>query len=118
MTAAVGPRLRRLALVTDAWKPQTNGVVNTLVRLVKYLEASGVTVQVIAPDGHRTVPLPSYPEIKVACDPWKAIGRIRAFQPDAIHVATEGPLGFWAAGWLRSVSSISGGAAPIPSTSS
>jgi glycosyltransferase involved in cell wall biosynthesis len=97
----VRPRLRRLALVTDAWKPQTNGVVNTLVRLVKYLEASGVTVLVIAPDGHRTVPLPSYPEIRVACDPWKAIGRIRAFQPDAIHVATEGPLGFWAVGWLR-----------------
>ena len=101
VTAAVGPRLRRLTLVTDAWKPQTNGVVNTLVRLVKYLEASGVTVQVIAPDGHRTVPLPSYPEIKVACDPWKATGRVRAFQPDAIHVATEGPLGFWAVGWLR-----------------
>jgi glycosyltransferase involved in cell wall biosynthesis len=47
------------------------------------------------------LPLPSYPEIRVACDPWKAIKRIRAFQPDAIHVATEGPLGFWAVGWLR-----------------
>jgi len=97
----LSPRLRRLTLVTDAWKPQTNGVVNTLVRLVKHLEGCGVTVQVIAPDGHRTLPLPSYPEIRVACDPWKAIGRIRTFQPDAVHVATEGPLGFWAVGWLR-----------------
>ena len=93
--------LRRLVLVTDAWRPQTNGVVNTLVRLVEHLESQGVEVLVIAPDAHRTVPLPSYPEIRVACDPWRAIPRIHAFAPDAIHVATEGPLGFWTIGWLR-----------------
>jgi glycosyltransferase involved in cell wall biosynthesis len=93
--------LGRLALVTDAWKPQTNGVVNTLVRLVNFLESEGIEVLVIAPEGHRTVPLLSYPEIRIACDPWKAIPRIEAFQPDAIHVATEGPLGFWTVGWLR-----------------
>jgi glycosyltransferase involved in cell wall biosynthesis len=92
---------RRLALVTDAWRPQTNGVVNTLVRLAAYLESVGTKVLVIAPDGHRTVPLPSYPEIRIACDPWKAIARIQAFEPDAVHVATEGPLGFWTVGWLR-----------------
>src|SRR5436305_14863629 len=84
----LGLGIRRLALVTDAWKPQTNGVVNTLVRLTKHLELEGVEVLVIAPDAHFTVPLPSYPEIRVACDPWRAIKRIRAFQPDAIHVAT------------------------------
>lgn len=94
-------RLERLALVTDAWHPQTNGVVNTLVRLVKDLESTGIEVLVIAPDAHRTFPCPSYPEIRVACDPWKAIPRIRAFRPDAIHVATEGPLGFWTVAWLR-----------------
>jgi glycosyltransferase involved in cell wall biosynthesis len=93
---------RRLALVTDAWKPQTNGVVNTLVKLVKSLEARGTEVLVLAPDGgHLTVPLPSYPEIRIACDPWRAIPRLREFSPDAIHVATEGPLGFWTVGWLR-----------------
>jgi glycosyltransferase involved in cell wall biosynthesis len=92
---------RRLALVTDAWKPQTNGVVNTLVRLVDYLESQGTEVLVVAPDGHKTVPLPSYPEIRIACDPWRAVSRIRAFAPDAVHVATEGPLGFWTVGWLR-----------------
>jgi glycosyltransferase involved in cell wall biosynthesis len=92
---------RRLALVTDAWKPQTNGVVNTLVKLVRSLESKGTEVLVVAPDGHRTLPLPSYPEIRVAWDPWKAVPRIRAFEPDAIHVATEGPLGFWTVGWLR-----------------
>jgi glycosyltransferase involved in cell wall biosynthesis len=93
--------LKRLALVTDAWRPQTNGVVNTLVRLIKHLEARGTEVLVISPDAHRTMPLPSYPEIKVALDPWRAIKRIRAFAPDAVHVATEGPLGFWTIGWLR-----------------
>jgi glycosyltransferase involved in cell wall biosynthesis len=94
-------QLRKLALVTDAWKPQTNGVVNTLVKLVRNLESKGVEVLVVAPDAHRTVPLPSYPEIRIATDPWKAVPRIRAFEPDAIHVATEGPLGFWTVGWLR-----------------
>jgi glycosyltransferase involved in cell wall biosynthesis len=92
---------KKLALVTDAWKPQTNGVVNTLVKLVRNLEAKGTEVMVVSPDLHRTVPLPSYPEIRVAYDPWKAVPRIRAFAPDAIHVATEGPLGFWTVGWLR-----------------
>jgi glycosyltransferase involved in cell wall biosynthesis len=96
-----GPRIERLALVTDAWKPQTNGVVNTLVRLVKHLELEGMEVMVVAPDAHFTVPLPSYPEIRIACDPWKAIGRIRGFAPDAVHVATEGPLGFSTVAWLR-----------------
>jgi len=93
--------VKRLALITDAWKPQTNGVVNTLVRLVKYVESQGTEVLVIAPDGHRTVPLPSYPEIRIATDPWRAIGRIRGFRPDAVHVATEGPLGFSTVAWLR-----------------
>jgi len=100
-TTAFGPRIERLALVTDAWRPQTNGVVNTLVRLVKHLELEGMDVMVVAPDAHFTLPLPSYPEIRVACDPWKAIGRIRGFAPDAVHVATEGPLGFSTIAWLR-----------------
>jgi len=92
--------LRRLALVTDAWHPQTNGVVNTLARLVRYLEGQGVEVLVVAPDAHRTVPLPSYPEIRLVRDPWNALRRLRAFAPDAVHVATEGPLGFWTRAWL------------------
>ncbi len=100
-TVDTGVALKRLVLVTDAWLPQTNGVVITLSRLVKHLESQGVEVLVISPDAHRTIPCPSYPEIRVACDPWKAIARIRAFEPDAVHVATEGPLGFSTIGWLR-----------------
>jgi glycosyltransferase involved in cell wall biosynthesis len=92
---------RRLCLVTDAWHPQTNGVVNTLSKLVKYLQAVGTRVLVIAPTGHRALPLPSYPEIKLACDPWKAVRPIVRFAPDSVHVATEGPLGCWMSAWLR-----------------
>jgi glycosyltransferase involved in cell wall biosynthesis len=87
--------VHRLALVTDAWLPQTNGVVQTLRRVVRHLETRGVEVLVIAPDAHRTIPLPSYTEIAVAVDPWKAAARLRSFAPDAVHVATEGPLGAW-----------------------
>jgi len=92
---------RRLALVTDAWHPQTNGVVNTLSRLAKHLEAHGTEVLVLAPDTHRTLPLPSYSEIRLAWNPWKAVERLRAFNADAVHVATEGPLGFWTNHFLR-----------------
>jgi glycosyltransferase involved in cell wall biosynthesis len=87
--------LGRLALVTDAWHPQTNGVVKTLTTLVAGLEAQGMEVLVLAPDSHRTVPLPSYPEIRLVCDPWKAVARLQDFAPDAVHIATEGPLGTW-----------------------
>jgi glycosyltransferase involved in cell wall biosynthesis len=100
MIDAADPRFgsepcRRVAIVTDAWRPQTNGVVNTLTRLVAHLEARGVDVTVIAPDSHRTLPLPFYPEIRVACDPWRAVRRLMEFRPDAVHIATEGPLGIW-----------------------
>ena len=94
------PRPTRLALVTDAWHPQTNGVVNTLSRLVKYLESTGMQVLVATADGHRTVPMPLYDEIRVVCDPWKVVRRIRAFEPDAVHVATEGPLGLCVRMWM------------------
>ena len=90
----------RLALVTDAWHPQTNGVVNTLTKLVRYLEGVGTEVLVVTSDGHRTVPLPLYGELRVACDPWRAVPRMRAFRPDAVHIATEGPLGLWTRLWL------------------
>ncbi len=89
------PEPPRLALVTDAWHPQTNGVVNTLSRLVTHLETRGARVLVLSPEGQRTLPLPSYPEIRLACDPWNAERRLRAFAPHAVHVATEGPLGSW-----------------------
>ena len=94
--------LRRLALVTDAWHPQTNGVVHTLSRLAAHLSAQGTDVEVISAGAeHRTFSMPTYPEIRLTCEPWKAIAALKRFQPDAVHIATEGPLGIWVNAWLR-----------------
>jgi glycosyltransferase involved in cell wall biosynthesis len=89
-------RLKRALIVTDAWAPQTNGVVTTLQSVIAHLPEFGYTADVIHPGLFDTVPLPSYPEIRVARNPWR-LGRLLAeLRPDTIHVATEGPLGLWA----------------------
>ncbi len=89
----------RILLVTDAWAPQVNGVVVTLENTARWLRRWGHEVRVIAPDGFRTVPMPSYPEISLALFPGMDVSRrIRDFDPDAIHIATEGPLGMAARG--------------------
>lgn len=86
----------KIALVTDAWQPQVNGVVTTLVELVRHLGQAGHVVEVIEPGQFRTRPCPGYPGIDLAVWPKRELTRrLDAFQPDAIHLATEGPLG-WA----------------------
>lgn len=86
----------KIALVTDAWLPQVNGVVTTLVELVRYLQGEGHVVEVIQPGLFRTRPCPGYPGIDLAIAPRAELTRrLDAFAPDAIHLATEGPLG-WA----------------------
>jgi glycosyltransferase involved in cell wall biosynthesis len=86
----------KLALITDAWHPQVNGVVTTLVELVRELEGMGHTVLVIQPGQFRTRPCPGYAGIDLAIRPGAALAQqLDAFGPDAIHLATEGPLG-WA----------------------
>jgi glycosyltransferase involved in cell wall biosynthesis len=93
----------KLALVTDAWHPQTNGVVRTLSMTVDQLRAHGLQVEVFHPQQYRTVPCPSYPEIRLAILPGRVLARrLDGFSPDAIHIATEGPLGFAARSWCRS----------------
>ncbi len=90
----------KLTLVTDAWEPQVNGVVRTLATTARLLGARGVRVQVISPDQFWSVPMPSYPEIRLALTTQRRISRlIRDFAPDALHIATEGPLGWLARGW-------------------
>ncbi len=90
----------RVVIVTDAWLPQTNGVVRTLSTTVDRLRADGIDVHVIAPDDFRTGPCPTYPEIRLALLAGRAVGRkLRALQPAAVHVATEGPLGLAARNW-------------------
>ncbi|MCG8442804.1 MAG: glycosyltransferase family 1 protein [Caulobacterales bacterium] len=88
----------RIVLVTDAWEPQVNGVVRTLSRVVDECREMGCEVLVVSPnDGYRTFPLPSYPEIRLAVGAKGDIERrLLEFEPDAIHIATEGTLG-WAA---------------------
>jgi glycosyltransferase involved in cell wall biosynthesis len=84
----------RLTLVTDAWAPQMNGVVRTLMRTRDELAAMGHEMDVISPDLFNGFPCPTYPEIKLALLPGRKIARqIAAFRPEAIHIATEGPLG-------------------------
>ncbi|MDP3855025.1 glycosyltransferase family 1 protein [Phenylobacterium sp.] len=84
----------RILMVTDAWTPQVNGVVQTLTRVIDELKALGHSVEVISPGQFKTFPLPTYPEIKVAIAAHEPVQeRFKAFEPEAIHIATEGPLG-------------------------
>ena len=92
----------RLLLATDAWAPQVNGVVVTLRNTIACLERWGHEVHVLSPDGLRTVPMPTYPEIPLAVLPGRAVARrFREVDPDAVHIATEGPLGFAGAHCIR-----------------
>jgi glycosyltransferase involved in cell wall biosynthesis len=88
------PFPERIAIVTDAWLPQMNGVVRTLTATCDLLRARGHQVMVISPDEYRSLPCPTYPEIRLAMPGPGVIGeRIDRFAPDAVHIATEGPLG-------------------------
>jgi glycosyltransferase involved in cell wall biosynthesis len=92
----------RILIVTDAWKPQVNGVVRTLTTVVEELRAMGHAVEVIGPDRFRTVPCPTYPDISLSLLPRRRLVRlIEAFKPDALHIATEGPLGLAARRWAK-----------------
>ena len=84
----------RILLATDAWEPQVNGVVRTLARVVAELRDMGDVVEVISPDQFQTFPLPTYPEIKLAVGATEKVQeRFKLFEPEAIHIATEGPIG-------------------------
>jgi glycosyltransferase involved in cell wall biosynthesis len=92
--AAVFPGLSRVLIVSDAWTPQVNGVVRTLATIAGEMRALGIAVEIIGPDQFNTIPMPSYPEIRLALFPGRKLARlIDAFAPDALHIATEGPLG-------------------------
>lgn len=85
----------KIMIVTDAWKPQVNGVVRTMTRVVEEARAMGHEVEVVDPGrGFMTMPLPTYPEIKLALFARRKVEKIfNEFEPDAVHVATEGTLG-------------------------
>lgn len=84
----------RITIATDAWDPQTNGVVTTLKATIATLSRLGHEIRVISPQGLWSLPAPSYPEIRLAIAPgWHIARQIKAFRPHAIHIATEGPIG-------------------------
>ena len=87
----------RIAIVSDAWRPQINGVVRTIETIARLLQAEGHEVEVFGPDRFRTLPCPTYPEIRLSLFPASRLHHmLKLFMPDAIHLVTEGPLG-WAA---------------------
>ena len=84
----------RISIVTDAWRPQINGVVRTLGKVTDILKRRGHALQLVTAEGRSTFGLPTYPEVRLAFARPKAIGaEIAGFRPDAIHIATEGTLG-------------------------
>jgi glycosyltransferase involved in cell wall biosynthesis len=87
----------RIAIVSDAWRPQINGVVRTIETIARLLQAEGHEVEVFGPDRFRTLPCPTYPEIRLSLFPAARLNHmLKLYAPDAIHLVTEGPLG-WAA---------------------
>ncbi len=81
-------------IVTDAWFPQTNGVVRTLAQTAAWLGRFGHEVRTLTPRDFRSIACPTYPEIRLSLFPGRAVRRaIDAFAPEALHIATEGPLG-------------------------
>ncbi len=92
----------RIAIVTDAWRPQVNGVVTTLSTTAETLEQMGHAVLVVNPGEFHTFPCPTYPEIRLSWRPGKRVAELLdGFQPELIHIATEGPLGLAARGYCR-----------------
>ncbi|RJF90817.1 glycosyltransferase family 4 protein [Sphingomonas cavernae] len=90
----------KICIVTDAWDPQVNGVVRTLTAVRAELEAAGHVVRVVSPDLFLSLPCPTYPEIRLAMTRTATVGSIiEDFAPDAIHLATEGPLCVAARRW-------------------
>ena len=90
----------RIAICTDAWHPQINGVVRSLAMTVNQLTARGHVVELVTPDQFRTLPLPGYSEIRLALAPRFGTRRtLAAFAPDIVHIATEGPIGWSARAW-------------------
>ena len=85
----------KVLVATDAWHPQVNGVVRTLGSLARAATKLGATIDFLTPGGFPSYPVPTYPGLRLAWPGRRAIAeRIDKARPDAIHLATEGPIGF------------------------
>src|ERR1700685_1312343 len=84
----------RVLLANDAWHPQVNGVVRTLTSLARAAQGLGVAIEFLTPEGFTSFPLPTYPGLRLALpSPGRVARPIERASPDAIHIATEGPIG-------------------------
>jgi glycosyltransferase involved in cell wall biosynthesis len=93
----------RIALASDAWHPQVNGVVRSLSATVDRIRRRGIEVETVTADQFRTLPCPTYPEIRLAFGCTRKVARrLDRFAPDAVHIATEGPVGWATRRWCRS----------------
>lgn len=87
----------RVLIVTDAWRPPVNGVVRTLKRLKLDAADYGVTINFITPSNYPSTPMPGCPEIRLALTSPQVVSEaIKEQNPNALHIATEGPLGWMA----------------------
>src|SRR5258708_11743008 len=92
----------RILIATDAWHPQVNGVVRTLTSLARSASALGAEIGFVTPEGFPSLDMPTYPGLRVAWPNRREIARrIEAAAPDAIHIATEGPIGWAVRGYCR-----------------
>jgi glycosyltransferase involved in cell wall biosynthesis len=92
----------RILIATDAWRPQINGVVHTLEQMSAAASLQGVDIAFLTPQGFRSLPAPTYPEIRLALASWSAVARrIESARVDHIHIATEGPIGLAARQYCR-----------------
>jgi glycosyltransferase involved in cell wall biosynthesis len=92
----------KVLIATDAWRPQVNGVVRTLGSLARAAAKLGVTIDFLSPEGFPSFPVPTYPGLRLAWPLRRRIAaRIETARPDAIHIATEGPIGFAVRSYCR-----------------
>jgi len=92
----------RILIATDAWHPQVNGVVRTLTSLARSAAVLGAEINFLTPDGFPSVGVPTYPGLRVGLPNRREIARrIEQAAPDAIHIATEGPVGWAVRGYCR-----------------
>ena len=92
----------KVLVATDAWRPQVNGVVRTLGSMQRAATKLGATIEFLSPEGFPTFQLPTYPGLRLALPSRRIIAdRIDAAKPDAIHIATEGPIGFAVRAYCR-----------------
>ena len=84
----------KILVATDAWHPQVNGVVRTLTSLQSSSAKLGVQIEFLSPEGFLSIPLPTYPGLRLALPNRAEVARrIEKIKPDAFHIATEGPIG-------------------------